>query len=125
MARPAEAAGTWAQLTGEQQDRLSKLGVQPAQTPAPASATPHTGKGPSKAEQAFQRGLTALTQWVEREGADRPVPRGHSEPVTVDGETAPVTVKLGVWITNTKTRRDKLTADHRTALAELGMEWAR
>jgi hypothetical protein len=27
--------------------------------------------------------LAALTQWVEREG-DRPVPRGHSEQITVE-----------------------------------------
>jgi hypothetical protein len=35
-----------------------------------------------------------------------------------------VAVKLGVWISNTKTRRDKLTGEQRTALAELGMQWA-
>lgn len=33
-------------------------------------------------------------------------------------------VKLGVRITNTKTRRDKLTAEQRVALAELGVGWA-
>ncbi|MFB7646019.1 hypothetical protein ACFC0S_19470 [Streptomyces sp. NPDC056084] len=33
---------------------------------------------------------------MEREGADRPVPRGHSETIAVDGETVPVTVKRGV-----------------------------
>uniref|UniRef100_UPI0004C58498 helicase associated domain-containing protein n=1 Tax=Streptomyces sp. NRRL S-31 TaxID=1463898 RepID=UPI0004C58498 len=73
----------------------------------------------------FQRGLTALTQWVEKEGANRPVPRGHTEEVTVDGEAEPVTVKLGVWVSNTKSRRDKLTAEQRAALANLGMSWAR
>lgn len=79
----------------------------------------------SKAQQAFQRGLAALARWVEREGAGRPVPRGHSEEIAVDGETEPVTVKLGVWISNTKSRRDRLTADQLAALAELGMDWAR
>ncbi|GHJ34384.1 hypothetical protein TPA0910_88170 [Streptomyces hygroscopicus subsp. sporocinereus] len=64
----------------------------------------------------------ALTQWVEREG-DRPVPRGHSEEITVNSE--PVTVKLGVWTSNTKSRRDRLGADQLAALAELGMDWAR
>ncbi len=113
--------GTWAQLLPEQQELLSKLGVQPAQAPSPAPATARTTKGPSKAQAAFQRGLAALTQWVEREG-DRPVPRGHSEQITVNGE--PVTVKLGVWISNTKTRRDKLTAEQRDALRELGVQWA-
>ncbi|WP_406424235.1 helicase associated domain-containing protein [Streptomyces sp. NBC_00873] len=33
-------------------------------------------------------------------------------------------VKLGVWISNTKTRRDKLTQEQRDALRELGMDWA-
>jgi hypothetical protein len=51
------------------------------------------------------------------------VPRGHSEQITVDGETDPVIVKLGVWVSNTKTRRDKLTAEQRAALTELGIEW--
>lgn len=33
-------------------------------------------------------------------------------------------MRLGVWITNTKSRRDKLTADKLQALAALGLEWA-
>ncbi len=115
--------GTWAQLLPEQQERLSKLGVQPAESAPPAPAAART-KGPSKAQAAFQRGLTALTQWVEQEGADRPVPRGAVVETTVDGEAEPVLVKLGVWISNTKTRRDKLTQEQLAALAELGRKWA-
>jgi hypothetical protein len=117
--------GAWAQLLPEQQERLSKLGVQPVEAPSPAPAAARTTKGPSKAQAAFQQGVAALTQWMEREGADRPVPRGHSEEIAIDGETEPVVVKLGVWISNTKSRRDKLTVDQLAALAELGMEWAR
>ncbi|MFR9800443.1 Helicase associated domain protein [Streptomyces sp. MS06] len=116
--------GTWAQLSTEQQERLSKLGIKPAQAPSPAPAATRATKGPSKAQQAFQRGLTALAQWVEREGAHRPVPRGHSEEIAVDGETEPVAVKLGVWVSNTKSRRDKLAQDQLDALRELGIEWA-
>ncbi|MEU3901710.1 Helicase associated domain protein [Streptomyces sp. NPDC045251] len=115
--------GTWAQLSTEQQERLSKLGVQPVQAPSPAPAAARATKGPSKAQAAFQRGLAALAQWVEREG-DRPVPRGHSEQITVDGETEPVTVKLGVWVSNTKSRRDRLAAEQLEALRELGVQWA-
>ncbi|KUN75540.1 hypothetical protein AQJ64_42015 [Streptomyces griseoruber] len=114
--------GTWAQLSTEQQERLSRLGIKPAPTPPPASTTKSSGKGPSKTQQAFQRGLAAVTQWVEREG-DRPVPRGHSEQVTVDGEAEPVAVKLGVWTSNTKSRRDKLSAEQLAALAELDVDW--
>jgi hypothetical protein len=32
--------------------------------------------------------------------------------------------KLGVWYANQKQRRNKLTQQQRTALAELGVEWA-
>ncbi|MGI5518351.1 Helicase associated domain protein [Streptomyces sp. CA-106131] len=117
-------AGTWAQLSTEQQEQLSRLGVQPTEAPSPAPAAKGAAKGPSKAQQAFQRGLAALAQWVEREGAHRPVPRGHSEEIAVDGETEPVAVKLGVWVSNTKSRRDKLAQDQQDALRELGMEWA-
>ncbi|EDY46168.1 DEAD/DEAH box helicase [Streptomyces sp. SPB074] len=124
--------GTWAQLLPEQRERLEALGVQgaalPAAAPAPAELRPAltaTLEGPkkpgSKAEAAFQRGLAALAQWVETEG-QRPVPRGAVVDVVVDGETVPV--KLGVWLSNTKSRRDRLTAEQRTALTTLGMNWA-
>ncbi|MFJ9656158.1 helicase associated domain-containing protein, partial [Streptomyces microflavus] len=74
--------------------------------------------------QAFERGLGALAQWVEREGADRPVPRGAVVQVAVDGEAEPVPVRLGVWISNTKARKDRLNTDQLTSLAKLGMAWA-
>lgn len=32
--------------------------------------------------------------------------------------------KLGIWYSNTKQRRDKLTAQQLDALRELGVEWA-
>lgn len=113
----------WARLLPEQQERLTALGVQPDQAPTPAPAASPGSKGPSKAQQAFQRGLAALTQWVEREGTHRPVPRAHGEEITVEGEAEPIVVKLGVWVTNTKTRRNKLTADQLAALAKLGVDW--
>ncbi|MGW7056690.1 Helicase associated domain protein, partial [Streptomyces sp. NPDC054888] len=116
--------GTWTQLLPEQQQRLTALGIKPAQTPSPAPTAARTTKSPNKAQQAFQRGLAALTQWVEREGASRPVPRGAVVEIAVDGEAEPVPVKLGVWISNTKTRRDRLDAAQLAALRELGMRWA-
>ncbi|MFD8148870.1 Helicase associated domain protein [Streptomyces sp. NPDC059708] len=114
---------TWARLSPEQQERLTALGVQPDQAPPPAPAAARGTKGPSKAQQAFQRGLEALTQWVEREGTRRPVPRAHGEEITVEGEAEPIVIKLGVWVTNTKTRRNKLNADQLAALAKLGVDW--
>lgn len=118
-------ARAWAQLSTEQQERLTALGIKAPAPPSPAPAASRVTKGPSKAQQAFQRGLAALAQWVEREGADRPVPRGHAEELTVDGGVEPVVVKLGVWVSNTKARRDKLTSEQLAALADLGLEWAR
>ncbi|MFI8405191.1 Helicase associated domain protein [Streptomyces sp. NPDC085463] len=115
--------GTWKQLSEEQQQRLSGLGVEPAQGPPPAPASSRTTKGTGKAQAAFQRGLTALAQWVEREGPDRPVPRGTVVEIDVDGQTEPVSVRLGVWVSNTKARRDKLTQEQLDALRKLGLEW--
>ncbi|NLU71089.1 DEAD/DEAH box helicase [Streptomyces sp. HNM0574] len=120
--------GTWARLSVGQQERLAGLGVEPDAVPAtradealsPGSAA--SGRG--RAQRAFQRGLAALAQWVEREGAGRPVPRGHSEETVIEGEAEPVAVKLGVWVSNTKARRDKLTAEQLGALAALGLDWA-
>ncbi|MFD6294033.1 hypothetical protein ACFWFU_04285 [Streptomyces sp. NPDC060235] len=67
--------------------------------------------------------MAALTQWVEREGTQRPVPRGHSEQITLDGGTDLVAVRLGVWVSNTKTRRDNLTAELLDACGS--WEWSR
>ncbi|MDX3329311.1 MULTISPECIES: Helicase associated domain protein [Streptomyces] len=116
--------GIWAQLLPEQRERLTALGINAPVAPSPAPAAAPATKGPGKAQQAFQRGLAALAQWVEREGAGRAVPRGHGEPIAVDGEAEPVIVKLGVWVSNTKSRRDKLTAEQLEALRKLGVDWA-
>ncbi|MFJ9982383.1 DEAD/DEAH box helicase [Streptomyces cyaneofuscatus] len=121
-------AGVQAQLMPQQRERLAKLGIPIAELPSPAPAAARTtkakAKGPSRAQVAFQRGLAALSQWVEQEGADRPVPRGAVVEITIDGEAEPVPIKLGVWVSNTKSRRDRLEADQLAALAALGMDWA-
>ncbi|MFF2225251.1 Helicase associated domain protein [Streptomyces globisporus] len=121
-------AGVQAQLMPQQRERLAKLGIPIAGLPETAPAAARTAKGssknPSRAQEAFQQGLTALAQWVEREGGDRPVPRGAVVEIAVDGESEPVPVKLGVWVSNTKSRRDRLDADQLAALAALGMDWA-
>ncbi|NEC67693.1 DEAD/DEAH box helicase [Streptomyces sp. SID9727] len=121
---------TWAQLTPEQRDRLTKLGIKGPEAPSPDPTAPRTTKGPgprkagSKAQQAFQRGLTALAQWREQEG-QRPVPRGAVVEITVDGQKEPVPIRLGVWLSNTRARRDRLDAGQLAALSDLGMAWAR
>ncbi|MFB8016900.1 helicase associated domain-containing protein, partial [Streptomyces rochei] len=120
-----QKAGVQAQLMPEQRERLAALGIpvtEPA-PPAPAATRTTRKPGPSKAQAAFQRGLAALTEWKEQEG-DRPVPRGAVVEVAVDGEAEPVLVKLGVWISNTKSRKDRLDTDQLATLAKLGMDWA-
>ncbi|MFJ6661664.1 Helicase associated domain protein [Streptomyces sp. NPDC091377] len=110
----------WAQLSSEQQERLSQLGLKPVERPA-ATRAAKGEKAPGKASAAFHKGVQALAQYIAREGHHR-VPRAHAEEIAVEGEAAPVVVKLGVWISNTKTRRDKLTPEQRAALTELGVE---
>lgn len=112
-------ASSWTELSEAQQNRLSKLGVKPAERAAPAPVA----KGAGKASAAFQRGVRALAQYIAREGHHR-VPRGHAEQIMVGGESTPVSVKLGVWISNSKSRRDSFTPEQRARLAELGVEWA-
>lgn len=58
-----------------------------------------------------------MRQYKARTGS-LTVPRSHVETLPNGTE-----VKLGVFPTNTKTRRSKLTADKKNALAELGLEW--
>ncbi len=110
--------GTWAQLSHEQQERLTTLGITPLEVPSPAPAAQRTAKGPSKAQQAFQRGLAALAQYIGREGRTV-VARAHLEELP-DGTV----IKLGVFLSNQKARRDRLDAEQRAALAELGYTWA-
>lgn len=103
----------WAALTDGQRGRLEAIGVIP-HTPEPealaeASTTPVS---------AFERGVAALAQYKAREGHLR-VPRAHVEQLEDGSE-----VKLGVFLSNTKSRRGKLAADRLQTLAALGLEWA-
>ncbi|KIZ15748.1 Helicase associated domain protein [Streptomyces natalensis] len=74
---------------------------------------------PSKAASgAFERGIAALAQYKARTGSAT-APRGHVEQLEDGAE-----VKLGVFLSNTKTRHAKLTAARRKVLVELGVDWA-
>ncbi|MFJ5851163.1 helicase associated domain-containing protein [Streptomyces sp. NPDC092903] len=76
-------------------------------------------KEPSTAPvSAFEKGVAALAQYKARTGSVT-VPRGHVEALPDGSE-----VKLGVFLSNSKTRRAKLTVDKLAALAGLGLEWA-
>lgn len=106
---------TWAQLTGEQQERRTALGVEPAERP------PIPVKSGGELSAPFRRGVAALAQYIAREGTTT-VKRPHREAIVLHGQEHELA--LGVWFANQKQRRDKLTQPQRTALAELGIEWA-
>ncbi|MDX6765082.1 helicase associated domain-containing protein [Streptomyces sp. F8] len=65
--------------------------------------------------------MQALQQYIARTGSVT-VPRGHEEAVVIHGEEH--AVKLGIWISNTKTRRAKLDQAQLDLLAGLGIHWA-
>ncbi|WP_443743002.1 Helicase associated domain protein [Streptomyces pinistramenti] len=110
----AQRAG-WEQLGVGQRERLAQHGVEPL---------PAWGEAPAKGCRggvgAFERGISALAQYKEREGHVT-VPRTHVETVVVDGQAH--AVKLGVFLSNSKSRRGKLAEGKLQALAELGLEW--
>ncbi|MFC9587860.1 helicase associated domain-containing protein [Streptomyces virginiae] len=114
----------WDRLNAEQQHRLGELGVGPQKASRARKATLKTAaaSGPRAGGEAFQKGLQALTQYVARTGSVT-VSRGHVEAVNIDGEEH--AVKLGIWLTNTKSRRAKLDQAQLAALGGLGVEWAR
>ncbi|MFJ7416505.1 Helicase associated domain protein [Streptomyces sp. NPDC098077] len=98
----------WNTLLPEQSERLTALGLAPRTAPA-APARKTAG--------AFERGITALTQYAAREGRVV-VSRAHVE------ETPHGAVRLGTWMSNTRSRREKLTDQQREQLTALGIDWA-
>ncbi|MFJ8769783.1 DEAD/DEAH box helicase [Streptomyces clavifer] len=104
----------WERLLPQQQQRLAALGLTPLPA-APAAKTKPSSAG------AFERGVLALEQYKNRTGHVT-VPRAHIETVVIDGKEHGV--KLGVFLTNSKTRRAKLTTDKLAVLAALGLDWA-
>ncbi|MEV7052361.1 DEAD/DEAH box helicase [Streptomyces anulatus] len=111
----------WEQLSQGQRERLVQLGVRPSDQPAAEAvavkARPRRAAGGARAG-AFERGLVALAQYAEREGTVV-VGRSWSEELP-DGTS----VRLGVWLSNTRTRRAGLSEEQLERLAALGVEWA-
>jgi superfamily II DNA or RNA helicase len=103
----------WQALTDGQRERLEQLGI------VPLAPEPEEPPKPSTAPlSAFERGVAALAQYKARTGSVK-VPRGHVEQLPDGAE-----VRLGVFLSNSKSRRGKLTADKLQQLADLGLEWA-
>ncbi|WP_308280693.1 helicase associated domain-containing protein [Streptomyces coelicoflavus] len=112
----------WALLSEGQRDRLAGMGVEPAERPVPTQAgaggAAVGGKPSGGRSAAFERSVAALAQYKARTGS-LTVSRGHTERLE-DGTE----VRLGVFLSNTKSRRAKLDADKLAALADLGLDWA-
>ncbi|MGW1617039.1 Helicase associated domain protein [Streptomyces sp. NPDC002285] len=106
---------TWTGLKAGQRERLEAIGVIPMAPEPEASVEPSTAP-----VSAFERGIAALAQYKTRTGSVGPVSRSHVE-VLPDGTP----VKLGVFLSNSKTRRGKLTAERLASLAALGLDLAR
>ncbi|WP_282089327.1 DEAD/DEAH box helicase [Streptomyces tendae] len=103
----------WQALSDGQRERLEQLGIVPV-TPEPGTPA----KAPTTASGAFEKGVAALTQYKAREGSVK-VPRAHEESIVVDGQEH--VVKLGVWRSNMRSRRDSLPDARRQLLANLGL----
>ncbi|MFF7365385.1 Helicase associated domain protein [Streptomyces sp. NPDC008125] len=106
----------WTGLMDGQRELLEAVGV----VPLPPEQT-EPAKALKKAVSAFEKGMVALAQYKARTGS-LTVPRAHEERIVIDGQEH--VVKLGVFLSNSKSRRDKLTADKLAALAGHGLEWA-
>ncbi|MEU9056953.1 Helicase associated domain protein [Streptomyces sp. NPDC048384] len=106
----------WEALAHGQRERLEQLGITPL---APEPGEP--AKPSAAPVSAFERGVAALAQYKAREGSVT-VPRAHVETVVIDGQEH--SVRLGVFLSNSKSRRAKLTTDKLQALADLGLDWA-
>ncbi|WP_331751530.1 Helicase associated domain protein (plasmid) [Streptomyces sp. NBC_00715] len=105
----------WQALSEGQRERLEQLGITP---PAPAPEPEAPAAPISAPVSTFERGVAALAQYRARTGS-LTVSRGHVETLPDGSE-----VKLGVFLSNSKTRRAKLSADKLAALAALGLDWA-
>ncbi len=108
----------WAGLLPEQRTRLQTLGLTPPPAPAPK---PKPKPAATPTVSTFERGIAALGQYAAREGHLK-VPRQHIETVVIDGQE--YEVKPGVFLSNSKTRRTRLTDGQRARFAALGLDWA-
>ncbi|MCG0069143.1 Helicase associated domain protein [Streptomyces tricolor] len=104
----------WQGLAEGQRERLAALSVTPLPPKEPEAPVKPSRGGSA----AFERGCAALEQYRARTGS-LTVSRGHVETLP-DGTE----VRLGVWLTNTKTRRAKLSTGQLQRLAGLGLDWA-
>ncbi|MFE3199152.1 helicase associated domain-containing protein [Embleya sp. NPDC059237] len=121
----------WDGLNEPQREQLRALGLTPpaaadtaaAEAEAEAAAVPvPDGPRPKRTrEQAWAIAVAAAAAYRNRVG-HLEVPRAHVETVVAfDGW--PEDVRLGVWVTTTRSRRAKLPAERIEVLDALGMRW--
>ncbi|MFI1585594.1 Helicase associated domain protein [Embleya sp. NPDC020630] len=122
----------WDGLNEPQREQLRALGLTPPATAdtaeaeaeaaaAVAVAVPDGPRPKRTREQAWAIAVAAAAAYRARVG-HLEVPRGHVESVTAfDGW--PEDVRLGVWVTTTRSRRAKLSAERIAELDALGMRW--
>jgi len=110
----ADQRAGWVGLGAERQEMMGWLKVDP---PAEAEAPVAPVRGTTQADR-FAAGVEAAAAYRAREGGIHTVPRSHQETLS-DGTV----IKLGVWLTNTRGRKAKLSAEHVAALDALGMRW--
>ncbi|MGW8558122.1 Helicase associated domain protein [Streptomyces tubercidicus] len=115
----------WDALSPEQCARLAALGVTPAEAVVKSAAAgggravvKSAAAGGGRAA-AWERGVAAARAYLEREGTLAGVPRGHAEEVVHQGVTH--VVKLGVWLSNQRSRAAALAPERVAVLAELGV----
>ncbi|MET7694089.1 helicase associated domain-containing protein [Streptomyces sp. NPDC005483] len=103
----------WAALSGVQQWLLGEvLGIEPrVEDLAPPKVVPRRSRA-----QKWEANLAAARQYRTREGHMN-VPRSHIE--SVEGTE----LALGVFIANSRARKDKLAVERVEELSALGMRW--
>ncbi|MET8538435.1 helicase associated domain-containing protein [Streptomyces sp. NPDC005065] len=106
----ARQARDWTRLNPEQQRRLDELGVRPAVRAQKTSVRASAKTGAGEGSDAFTRGVAALQQYIAREGKTV-VGRQHIEQLPDR-----TTVRLGVFLSNQKNRRHRLTEQQLAAL---------
>lgn len=117
---------SWRSLSEGQRGRLQWLGVG-APNELATGWEGLAGGGERVAVPAgassWERGVAAMRQFQAREGGVR-VPRAHREVILVDhglGGVVEESVRLGVWRSNARARREKLTPRQRAEAEGLGV----
>ncbi|WP_235968553.1 DEAD/DEAH box helicase [Streptomyces mesophilus] len=123
-----EQRHSWQSLSTGQRARLAEIGVHvPAgEVEAVTHLALEAGILPvtvPAGASTWEKGVAALRQYKAREGHVR-VPRGHRETLRIDhgaGDVREEHVRLGVWRSNARNRRSRLSAEQVQEAEQLGL----